>query len=78
VDDRTLLERTVAVLAAGARGIVYGRNIVQHEDPAGITAALLAVLHEGASVEDGLGILAESAGRASGAGGAARDAGVSA
>lgn len=67
VDDRTLLSRTVAVLAAGARGIVYGRNIVQHEDPAGITAALLAVLHEGATVEDGLRILAESAARASGA-----------
>jgi DhnA family fructose-bisphosphate aldolase class Ia len=78
VDDRTLLERTVAVLAAGARGIVYGRNIVQHENPAGITAALLAVLHEGASVEDGLGILAESAGRASGTGAASSDAGVSA
>ncbi|MCS5720089.1 aldolase [Herbiconiux sp. CPCC 205763] len=60
VDDRTLLERTVAVLAAGARGIVYGRNIVQHENPAGITAALLAVLHDGADVEQGLAILAES------------------
>jgi DhnA family fructose-bisphosphate aldolase class Ia len=60
VDGRTLLERTVAVLAAGAQGIVYGRNIVQHENPAGITAALLAVLHDGADVERGLAILAES------------------
>lgn len=60
VDDRTLLERTVAVLDAGAKGIVYGRNVVQHENPAGITAALMAVLHEGADVEQALAILAES------------------
>jgi DhnA family fructose-bisphosphate aldolase class Ia len=57
VDDRTLLERTVAVLDAGASGIVYGRNIIQHETPAGITAALMAVLHKGASVDDALTIV---------------------
>lgn len=57
VDDRTLLERTVAVLAQGASGIVYGRNIIQHPKPAGITAALMAVLHAGASVDDALAIV---------------------
>jgi fructose-bisphosphate aldolase, class I len=61
VDDRTLLERTVAVLAHGASGIVYGRNVIQHEKPAGITAALMAVLHQHASVNDALAMLAESA-----------------
>ncbi len=30
-----------AVLEQGARGIVYGRNVIQHRDPAGITAALM-------------------------------------
>lgn len=60
VDDRTLLERTVAVLDQGARGIVYGRNIIQHPKPAGITAALMAVLHRGTSVEDALAIVEES------------------
>ena len=60
VDDRTLLERTVAVLDQGARGIVYGRNIVQHPKPAGITAALMAVLHRGASVDDALAMVDES------------------
>ncbi|AZC12996.1 aldolase [Microbacterium sp. ABRD28] len=54
VDDRTLLERTRGVLDAGARGIVYGRNVVQHENPAGITAALMAILHADASVDDAL------------------------
>lgn len=57
VDDRTLLERTVAVLDAGASGIVYGRNVIQHEKPAGITAALLEVLHENSNVDDALAIL---------------------
>ncbi|MFT4221219.1 MAG: aldolase [Microbacterium sp.] len=47
VADRVLLERTAAVLAQGARGIVYGRNIIQHPDPAGITRALMDVLHRG-------------------------------
>lgn len=51
VDDRTLLERTKAVLDQGARGIVYGRNVIQHDDPAGITAALMAVVHEDAPIE---------------------------
>lgn len=57
VDDRTLLERTRAVLAQGARGIVYGRNIIQHPYPAGITAALMAVVHHDASVDDALALV---------------------
>ncbi|WP_308467956.1 class I fructose-bisphosphate aldolase [Rathayibacter soli] len=54
VDDRTLLERTARVLDAGAAGIVYGRNVIQHENPAGITAALMGVLHAGLSVDAAL------------------------
>ncbi len=61
VDDRTLLERTVAVLDQGARGIVYGRNVIQHPKPAGITAALMAILHDGASVDAALAVLEDSA-----------------
>jgi fructose-bisphosphate aldolase, class I len=57
VDDRTLLERTRAVLDVGARGIVYGRNVVQHENPSGITAALMAVLHHGVSVDEALALV---------------------
>lgn len=60
VDDRTLLERTAAVLAQGARGIVYGRNVVQHENPSGITRALMVVLHDKADVEDALQLLREA------------------
>ena len=48
VDDTELLERTHAVLAQGAAGIVYGRNVIQHDDPAAMVRALRAVVHEGA------------------------------
>jgi DhnA family fructose-bisphosphate aldolase class Ia len=61
VDDRTLLQRTSAVLAQGARGIVYGRNVIQHDKPSGITRALMAMLHESASVDDALAIIERSA-----------------
>lgn len=61
VPDAELLERTAAVLRAGASGIVYGRNVVQHPDPAGITAALMAVLHEGTSPAEALARLQERA-----------------
>lgn len=52
--DAELLSRTQTVLEQGARGIVYGRNIIQHPNPAGITRALMSVLHEGADAEDAL------------------------
>ena len=54
VDDRTLLERTAGVLAEGARGIVYGRNVIQHPSPAGITRALMGMLHEDLTVDEAL------------------------
>ena len=41
----------------GAAGIVYGRNVIQHENPAGITRALMAVVHDGASAADALGMI---------------------
>ena len=33
------------VLEQGAAGIVYGRNVIQHSDPAGMVGALRAVVH---------------------------------
>lgn len=61
VDDHTLLQRTWDVLAQGARGIVYGRNVIQHDKPVGITRALMALLHDGASVDAALAIVQASA-----------------
>ncbi len=57
VGDEELLRRTRAVLDRGARGIVYGRNIIQHPSPAGITRALMALVHEDATVPDALALL---------------------
>jgi fructose-bisphosphate aldolase, class I len=47
VSDDEVLERTAAVLEQGARGIVYGRNVIQHPDPPAMVRALRAVVHEG-------------------------------
>jgi DhnA family fructose-bisphosphate aldolase class Ia len=52
VPDDVLLARTAAVIEQGASGIVYGRNIIQHRDPRGITLALLAILHDGATADE--------------------------
>jgi class I fructose-bisphosphate aldolase len=52
--DEEILRRTEAVLARGAAGIVYGRNVIQHEAPAAMTRALMSILHEGASAEEAL------------------------
>jgi fructose-bisphosphate aldolase, class I len=49
--DKEILERTEALMKQGVSGIVYGRNIIQHENPAGMTRALMAQVHEGASAE---------------------------
>ncbi|MCB1229192.1 MAG: aldolase [Verrucomicrobiae bacterium] len=52
VSDRVILERTAGLLEQGVHGIVYGRNVIQHDKPAGITRALMAMLHDGASVDE--------------------------
>lgn len=54
VDDETILRRTEELIRQGASGIVYGRNVIQHENPAGITRALMAMLHEDAGWEAAL------------------------
>jgi len=47
--DKEILERTEKLMVQGANGIVYGRNIIQHTDPAGMTKALMAIVHDGAT-----------------------------
>ncbi len=54
VSDKEILERTQGLLAQGAAGIVYGRNVIQHPNPKGITQALMAMVHDGASVDEAL------------------------
>ena len=54
VSDREILERTQGLLQQGAAGIVYGRNVIQHPNPRGITQALMAMVHDEASIESAL------------------------
>jgi len=60
VSDEEIFTRTQALLAQGAAGLVYGRNIIQHDNPAGMTRALMAMLHEGADAQRALEILRAS------------------
>ena len=55
--DEAILQRTEALMQQGVSGIVYGRNVIQHESPAGITRALMAVVHDGAPVVDALAMV---------------------
>lgn len=54
VSDREILERTKVLMEQGARGIVYGRNVIHHENPAGMTAALMAIVHDGANADQAM------------------------
>jgi DhnA family fructose-bisphosphate aldolase class Ia len=47
-----VLRRTKALIEQGAAGIVYGRNIIQHENPRGMTQALMAIVHKNVTVEE--------------------------
>jgi class I fructose-bisphosphate aldolase len=47
--DEEILRRTEALMQQGAAGIVYGRNVIQHQNPPGMTRALLAIVHDGAT-----------------------------
>ena len=49
VSDEEILTRTFALMEQGAKGIVYGRNVIHHANPAGMTKALMAVVHDGLS-----------------------------
>jgi DhnA family fructose-bisphosphate aldolase class Ia len=54
VSDEEIVRRTHVLLQQGTRGLVYGRNVFAHPRPAAVVRALMAMLHEGAGVEDAL------------------------
>jgi fructose-bisphosphate aldolase, class I len=57
--DEAILQRTEALMQQGAAGIVYGRNVIQHQNPPGMTRALLAIVHDGATAEQAAAFLKE-------------------
>jgi len=58
--EAELLQRTQALLEQGIAGLVYGRNIIQHDKPVAMTRALMAMLHDGADADAALTILQAS------------------
>jgi len=52
--EEDILRRTYDLMRQGAAGIVYGRNVIQHPDPRGITEAFMRIVHEGATPDDAL------------------------
>ncbi len=57
VSDEEIFKRTEAIMKTGAKGIVYGRNVIQHPNPTGMTKALMAIVHKNASAEAAMSIL---------------------
>ena len=55
--DKDMLQMVKDAVDAGAKGLVFGRNIWQHESPKAILHALAAIVHEGASVQKALAAL---------------------
>jgi len=52
--DAEVLEHTERLVAQGAAGLIYGRNVIQHDNPGAMTRALQAVLHDGKSAKQAL------------------------
>lgn len=55
--DAEILARTEKVMEQGARGIVYGRNVIQHRNPKAIVAALMAIVHQDTGADEAATLL---------------------
>jgi class I fructose-bisphosphate aldolase len=55
--ERDMLADIKTAIDVGASGVAIGRNIWQSENPAAMTAAVAAILHHGASVDEAMQIL---------------------
>jgi DhnA family fructose-bisphosphate aldolase class Ia len=59
VSDQEILTRTWELVQQGASGIVYGRNVIQHRNPGGITRALMSIVHHHATPHQAIQLLME-------------------
>jgi predicted phospho-2-dehydro-3-deoxyheptonate aldolase len=55
--DEDVLRMVKDSVAAGGAGASIGRNVFQHASPAAMVRAIVAIVHEGASVEQALRLL---------------------
>lgn len=55
--EKDLLQMIKEAMMAGAKGVIIGRNIWRHATPDRLVAAIVAVVHEDAEVNDALKLL---------------------
>ncbi len=58
--EQAVVSMVADAVGAGAKGVVFGRNIWQSPDPAAMVRALRAVIHEGADAEQAARVLAQA------------------
>ena len=56
---KEILQRTRELMQQGSSGIVYGRNVIQHKDPPGMTRAFMAIVHENATPDQAIRLVNE-------------------
>ncbi len=61
--EEEILRRTHDLMRQGPAGIVYGRNVIQHENPRAMTEAFMRIVHEDATPEDALEALSGAGAR---------------
>ncbi len=57
LSDRKFLQLARDAMSSGAAGMAVGRNIWQHKEPLKISAALMAIVFDGKSVEEAIKLL---------------------
>jgi DhnA family fructose-bisphosphate aldolase class Ia len=62
VSDLDLLTRTKGLMDQGASGVVYGRNIIQHQHPERMCCALMAIIHRNTNAEEALATMSDGGG----------------
>lgn len=55
-----VLEKSARLMAQGASGMVYGRNVYQHQNPARVVRALMAIIHQGVTGAEALDLYLRS------------------
>ena len=58
-DLKAVLSKSAKLMAQGAKGMVYGRNIYQHANPKAVVKALMAIIHHSASGDEAWDIYAK-------------------
>jgi len=58
-DLKAVLAKSAKLMAQGAKGMVYGRNIYQHASPKAVVKALMAIIHHSAGGDEAWDIYAK-------------------